>query len=88
LPSGSSIPCGGDLDQTEGEPAKGDQMATSLQRPGRGQGRMIAGVCAAIADRFGISRTVVRVGFVIFGLVGAGELVYIALWVLVPSADR
>lgn len=49
---------------------------------------MIAGVCAAIADRFGISRTVVRVGFVIFGLVGAGELVYIALWVLVPSADR
>jgi phage shock protein PspC (stress-responsive transcriptional regulator) len=30
----------------------------------------------------------VRVGFVIFGLVGAGELVYIALWVLVPSADR
>ena len=72
----------------KGEPAKGDQMATSLQRPGPGQGRMIAGVCAAIADRFGISRTVVRVGFVIFGLVGAGELVYIALWVLVPSADR
>jgi phage shock protein C len=63
-------------------------MTTSLQRPARGQGRMIAGVCAAIADRFGISRTVVRVGFVIFGLVGAGELVYIALWVLVPSADR
>lgn len=63
-------------------------MATSLQRPGPGKGRMIAGVCAAIADRFGISRTVVRVGFVIFGLVGAGELVYIALWVLVPSADR
>jgi len=63
-------------------------MATPLQRPGPGQGRVIAGVCAAIADRFGISRTVVRVGFVIFGLVGAGELVYVALWVLVPSADR
>ena len=62
-------------------------MATALQRPGPGEGRMIAGVCAAIADRFGVSRTAVRVGFVIFGLVGAGELVYIALWVLVPTAD-
>lgn len=63
-------------------------MATSLQRPVRGQGRIIAGVCAAIADRFSISRTAVRIGFVIFGLVGAGELVYIALWLLVPTADR
>ena len=26
-------------------------MPTALQRPGRGQGRVIAGVCAAIADR-------------------------------------
>lgn len=63
-------------------------MATTLQRPGRGNGGMIAGVCAAVADRFGISRTAVRIAFVIFGLVGAGELVYIALWILVPSADR
>lgn len=63
-------------------------MAMALQRPGRGQGRVIAGVCAAIADRFGIGRTLVRVAFVIFGLVGAGELVYIALWVLIPHSDR
>jgi phage shock protein C len=63
-------------------------MTTTLQRPVRGQGRVIAGVCAGVADRFGISRTLVRFGFVIFGLVGAGELAYIALWVLVPSADR
>ena len=63
-------------------------MTTTLQRPVRGQGRVIGGVCAGVADRFGISRTLVRFGFVIFGLVGAGELAYIALWVLVPSADR
>jgi phage shock protein C len=63
-------------------------MTTTLQRPVRGQGRVIAGVCAGVADRFGISRTLVRFGFVIFGLVGAGELAYIALWVLVPSSDR
>ena len=63
-------------------------MATTLQRPGRGQGRVIAGVCAAIADRFGINRTLVRVAFVVFGLVGAGEFVYIILWVLIPSSDQ
>ena len=60
-------------------------MAQALVRPS--QGKVIAGVCAAIADRLGISRTVVRIGFVIFGLVGVGELVYIALWILIPRAN-
>ncbi len=30
---------------------------------------------------------VVRLGFVFFGLFGVGELVYIALWILIPK-DR
>ena len=60
----------------------------SLERPRRGSGRMIAGVCGGIARRFGMSVTVVRLAFVIFGMVGAGELVYIILWVLMPSASR
>lgn len=64
-------------------------MSTStLQRPPRGEGRVIAGVCAALADRFGLSRTLVRLLFVIFGLVGAGELAYIVAWIIIPSADR
>jgi phage shock protein C len=63
-------------------------MATELQRPGQGQGRVIAGVCAAIADRFGISRTLVRAGFVIFGLMGAGVFAYLVLWVLIPASDQ
>jgi phage shock protein PspC (stress-responsive transcriptional regulator) len=58
-------------------------MAQTLVRPRRG--KIIGGVCAAIADRFGMSRTVVRIGFVIFGLVGVGELVYIILWVVIPG---
>ncbi|TQN41980.1 phage shock protein C (PspC) family protein [Blastococcus colisei] len=49
-------------------------------------GKVIAGVCAALADRFGLSRGLVRVGFVLFGLFGVGEIVYIALWLLVPKA--
>lgn len=63
-------------------------MATALQRPSKDQGRVTAGVCAGIADRFGISRTLVRVVFVIFGLMGPGVLAYVALWVLIPSSDH
>ena len=59
-------------------------MATSkLVRPR--QGKIIAGVCAGLADRFGVSRGLVRLGFVIFGLVGAGELAYIVAWIIIPK---
>ena len=60
----------------------------SLQRPRRGHGRVIAGVCAALANRFGISVTLVRIAFVIFGFVGAGEIAYIVLWIVVPKQGR
>jgi phage shock protein PspC (stress-responsive transcriptional regulator) len=62
--------------------------SSSLQRPARRDGRVIAGVCAALAARFGVSRFLVRTLFVIFGLVGAGELAYLVLWVVIPEADR
>ena len=58
-------------------------MAAKLVRP-RSQ-RVIAGVCAALADRFGISRALMRVGFVLFGLFGVGEIAYIVLWILIPK---
>ena len=58
-------------------------MNGQLVRPR--QGKIIAGVCAGIADRFGVSRTLVRLGFVLFGLFGVGELAYIALWILMPK---
>ncbi|MCA2218887.1 PspC domain-containing protein [Jidongwangia harbinensis] len=61
-------------------------MQKKLVRPR--QGTVIVGVCAAIADRFGLSRALVRFAFVLFGLFGVGELVYIVLWVLVPRGDR
>ncbi|MEX0657664.1 MAG: PspC domain-containing protein [Egibacteraceae bacterium] len=60
----------------------------TLERPRRGQGRVIAGVCAALADRFGLSRTLVRFLFVIFGLVGAGEVAYLIAWIIIPRAER
>ena len=61
-------------------------MSTSrLARPR--QGKIIAGVCAGLAERFGVSRGLVRLGFVIFGIVGAGEIAYIVGWILMPKDD-
>lgn len=57
----------------------------TLQRPSRSHGRVIAGVCAALADRFGVSRGLVRLLFVVFGIVGAGEVAYLVLWILIPK---
>jgi phage shock protein PspC (stress-responsive transcriptional regulator) len=61
-------------------------MTQTLVRPR--SGKVIAGVCAALADRFGLSRFLVRVGFVLFGLFGIGEIVYIVLWIIIPKAGR
>jgi phage shock protein PspC (stress-responsive transcriptional regulator) len=57
---------------------------TQLVRPRRG--RMIGGVAAAIADRFGVSRTLVRVLFVAsIALPGPQVVLYVALWIIIPS---
>ncbi|MEU5519255.1 PspC domain-containing protein [Streptomyces sp. NPDC093250] len=51
--------------------------------------RMIGGVCAALARRFGISSTTMRVIFLASCLLpGPQFLLYIALWVLLPSEDK
>ena len=59
-------------------------MTRKLVRPRRG--KIIAGVCAALADRFGLSRTLIRMGFVLFGIFGVGEIAYVALWILIPKS--
>lgn len=59
-------------------------MATTLVRPR--SGKVIAGVCAALATRFGLPKLLVRLGFILFGLFGVGELVYIVLWIMIPKA--
>lgn len=56
----------------------------NLVRPRRD--RVIAGVCAAIANRFGWKPTTVRVWAVIsFLLPGSQLIVYAVLWILIPS---
>jgi phage shock protein PspC (stress-responsive transcriptional regulator) len=56
----------------------------SLRRPRTG--RVIAGVCAAIADRFGWSTTVVRLIFLFSILLpGPQVLLYVVLWIFIPK---
>jgi phage shock protein PspC (stress-responsive transcriptional regulator) len=53
------------------------------------EGRVIGGVCAALAMRFGTSATTMRVIFLLSLLLpGPQILVYLALWILLPSEDR
>jgi phage shock protein C len=51
------------------------------------KGRMVAGVCAGIAEYFGWDVTLVRVLVVALALVtgGAGLLAYLAAWVIMPE---
>jgi phage shock protein PspC (stress-responsive transcriptional regulator) len=54
------------------------------------QGRMIAGVVAGLADRFGIERTLARVLYVVLSVVSVafpGILVYVILWFVIPEGD-
>ncbi len=56
----------------------------SLTRPRNG--RVVAGVCAAIGNRFAISPALVRVIFVASMLLpGPQILIYLAGWILIPN---
>lgn len=48
--------------------------------------RIIAGVCAGLARRFGVDPTLVRVLFVLSILLpGPQVVVYLLLWILMPA---
>lgn len=62
-------------------------MSSALVRPR--SDRMIAGVCAGIGHRFGISPNVVRLVFLASMLLpGPQILIYLAGWVLMPQESR
>ena len=51
------------------------------------KGRMLAGVCAGLADYFSLDVTLVRVIVAVVSVisVGAGVLAYLAAWVIIPA---
>jgi phage shock protein PspC (stress-responsive transcriptional regulator) len=51
--------------------------------------RMIGGVCAGIARHYDFDPTIVRIIFVLLALLsGAGIIVYLVMWLVIPSSER
>ena len=51
--------------------------------------KVVAGVCAGLARRYGLSRSGLRLAFVISCVLpGPQILAYLLLWVLIPADDR
>ena len=51
------------------------------------KGRMVAGICAGIADYFGLDVALVRVIVAVVSVFtgGAGVLAYLAAWMIIPE---
>ncbi len=49
------------------------------------QNKVLAGVCAGVADFFGLDIKLVRLVWFIALLFGAGAILYIILWIVVPE---
>lgn len=81
-----------DFEEFEGEahaeePGEKPKFSSSNRLYRDSENQMIAGVAAGIANYFGIDPTIVRLIFAVtllFG--GAGILIYIVLWIVVPEA--
>jgi phage shock protein PspC (stress-responsive transcriptional regulator) len=51
--------------------------------------RWVAGVCAGLARRFGVSPLTMRLLFLLSCLLpGPQFLIYLALWIMVPNEER
>jgi len=53
-------------------------------------GRMLAGVCAGVADYFSLDVTLVRVIWAVVSVLtgGAGVLAYLAAWAIIPDEGQ
>lgn len=74
---------------TYGDTTQTDTPAGPTGRPPlrrAAAGRMVAGVCAGLADYLGVDVTLVRVAFAVFTFVGgAGLPAYLACLLLIPE---
>ena len=59
-----------------------------LMRPR--DGRMLAGVCAGVADYLGLDVTLVRVIWAVLAVItgGAGILAYLVAWIIIPNEGQ
>ncbi|MFZ4740656.1 MAG: PspC domain-containing protein [Bacteroidales bacterium] len=50
--------------------------------------RVIAGVCGGVAEYFVIDPVLVRILFVLTAIFGAGFIVYLVLWIMMPETPQ
>jgi phage shock protein PspC (stress-responsive transcriptional regulator) len=65
-------------------------MPDASRKLRKSRSRMIAGVCGGIAEWIGWDPTVVRVLYVLVSILSAafpGILVYVILWIVMPSPE-
>ncbi len=49
--------------------------------------RSVAGVCAGLAERLGISTAIVRVATVVLAILGPALAIYLLAWLLLPDHE-
>jgi phage shock protein C len=51
--------------------------------------RKLAGVCGGLAEYFNLDPTLIRVLFIVLAVLGgSGIIIYLAMWILVPSQPQ
>lgn len=66
-----------------------DKKITSKKFYRSESNRMVAGVCGGIGEYLHLDPTIIRLFWIFFTLVGgSGILVYVILWVVVPSESN
>jgi len=69
-----------------GSNLSGRALARTWYRSRRG--KMIAGVCAGLAEEFGIPVTALRLALVLLTIgLGWGVILYVVLWVIMPYRE-
>jgi len=65
-----------------------DRLFSTLRRSPvtRSSDRVVAGVCAGIANRLGVSTAIVRVVAVLLAIMGPAIVLYLAAWLLLPDS--
>lgn len=66
-------------------PYKGDNQVRKLYLSD--EDKKIGGVCGGLAEYFDIDPIIIRIGWVVFALMGAGLLAYLIAWIVIPRRD-
>ncbi|MBO0872055.1 MAG: PspC domain-containing protein [Pseudonocardia sp.] len=87
-PSAFLPPVGNEPPVEPSTPASTASSSTTRLRRSRSN-RMIAGVCGGFAEVLGIDATILRLALVLATVLGfgAGVVLYIACWILMPEED-